>query len=210
MLASVLVVFLCGHLFSTCIAFQSESNFHRLKIKTMINRGDFSVKDQSESWRTSTGKENSKPLWESLLKFSSSLSSRLADSGQAGILAYGMLNFLYYSTTTLLAWNFSFKDDLSGSTLRTLNMSRRLTYVAQRALKVSAIVWAGSQVTKGLRIMGAIVLAPLGDAVLKSIQTKFSIASRNAAFWLLVRIILLTSVSLYLLLILSSSIILTR
>lgn len=51
-----------------------------------------------------------------------------------------------------------------------------------RLLKVSGIVWAGSQVTKAFRISGALVGAPLANAILSKFQSLLSIESRSKAF----------------------------
>ncbi|KAG1334293.1 hypothetical protein COCNU_03G004130 [Cocos nucifera] len=60
----------------------------------------------------------------------------------------------------------------------------RMGYVAavERFLKVMAMVWAGSQVTKILRAGGALALAPFVDRGLSWFTVKFKFESEGKAF----------------------------
>ncbi|CAA2949284.1 hypothetical protein CDL12_13297 [Olea europaea subsp. europaea] len=79
---------------------------------------------------------------------------RLKRYGISGILSYGLLNTVYYLTTFLVVW----------------------------FLKVMAMVWAGSQVTKLVRAGGALALAPLVDRGLSWFTVKFNFKSQGKAF----------------------------
>ncbi|CAM0951566.1 unnamed protein product [Alopecurus aequalis] len=72
------------------------------------------------------------------------LLEQLKRYGAAGVLAYGLLNTVYYVTTFLLVW-FHFSP-----------APGKMGYAAavERFLKLMAMVWAGSQVTKVLRAGG--------------------------------------------------------
>lgn len=52
----------------------------------------------------------------------------------------------------------------------------------ERFLKLMAMVWAGSQVTKVLRAGGALALAPLVDRGLRWFTVKFNFQSEGKAF----------------------------
>ncbi|XP_026659582.2 uncharacterized protein LOC103704914 isoform X2 [Phoenix dactylifera] len=103
---------------------------------------------------------------------SNELMQRLKRYGVAGILSYGLLNTIYYLTTFLLVW-FYFAP-----------APGRMGYVAavQRFLKVMAMVWAGSQVTKIVRAGGALALAPFVDRGLSWFTVKFKFESEGKAF----------------------------
>ncbi|XP_022885076.1 uncharacterized protein LOC111401531 isoform X2 [Olea europaea var. sylvestris] len=69
---------------------------------------------------------------------------RLKRYGISGILSYGLLNTFYYLTTFLVVWFY------------VSPAPARMGYLAavERFLKVMAMVWAGSQVTKLVRAGG--------------------------------------------------------
>uniref|UniRef100_A0ACD5Y1B5 Uncharacterized protein n=1 Tax=Avena sativa TaxID=4498 RepID=A0ACD5Y1B5_AVESA len=100
------------------------------------------------------------------------LLQKLKRYGAAGVLAYGLLNTVYYVTTFLLVW-FRFSPGPG-----------RMGYAAavERFLKLMAIVWAGSQVTKVLRAGGALAMAPFVDRGLRWFTVKFSFQSEGKAF----------------------------
>lgn len=115
------------------------------------------------------------------------LSSTLSSLGSSGILSYGLLNFVYYTVVTLIAWI------LTGKKYSNEKILIRLS-------KVSSSVWLGSQVTKAFRITGAIVLAPAIDQFMTKMQKYFNI-SRNKCFWILTSGIWISMAAFYLLLI---------
>ncbi|KAL8546948.1 hypothetical protein ACS0TY_006601 [Phlomoides rotata] len=75
---------------------------------------------------------------------SNEILTRLKRYGVSGVLAYGLLNTAYYLTTFLVVW------------LYVAPAPGRMGYSAavERFLKVMAMVWAGSQVTKLKRAGG--------------------------------------------------------
>ncbi|KAL8166709.1 hypothetical protein V2J09_008208 [Rumex salicifolius] len=98
--------------------------------------------------------------------------NQLKRYGVSGILSYGILNTAYYSTTFLLVWFFF--SPAPG----------KMGYLAavQRFLKIMAMVWAGSQVTKLIRAAGALALAPFVDRGLSWFTERFKFQSRGKAF----------------------------
>ncbi|XP_037441316.1 uncharacterized protein LOC119309413 [Triticum dicoccoides] len=104
------------------------------------------------------------------------LLEQLKRYGAAGVLSYGLLNTVYYVTTFLLVW-FHFSP-----------APGRMGYAAavERFLKLMAMVWAGSQVTKILRAGGALALAPLVDRGLRWFTVKFNFQSEGKAFAMIV------------------------
>uniref|UniRef100_A0A0E0M1S3 Uncharacterized protein n=1 Tax=Oryza punctata TaxID=4537 RepID=A0A0E0M1S3_ORYPU len=100
------------------------------------------------------------------------LLERLKRYGAAGVLSYGLLNTVYYVTTFLLVWfYFSPAPGKMG-----------YTAAVERFLKLMAMVWAGSQVTKILRAGGALALAPFVDRGLRWFTVRFNFKSEGKAF----------------------------
>lgn len=97
---------------------------------------------------------------------------RLKRYGAAGVLSYGLLNTVYYVTTFLLVW-FIFSP-----------APGKMGYAAavERFLKLMAMVWAGSQVTKIFRAGGALALAPFVDRGLRWFTVRFNFKSEGKAF----------------------------
>nr|QGN65298.1 E2F-related protein [Oryza punctata] len=103
---------------------------------------------------------------------SKELLERLKRYGAAGVLSYGLLNTVYYVTTFLLVWfYFSPAPGKMG-----------YTAAVERFLKLMAMVWAGSQVTKILRAGGALALAPFVDRGLRWFTVRFNFKSEGKAF----------------------------
>ncbi|KAI4323628.1 hypothetical protein L6164_023219 [Bauhinia variegata] len=101
---------------------------------------------------------------------------RLRRYGVSGILSYGLLNTAYYLTTFLFVW------------LYIAPSPGKMGYLAavERFLKVMAMVWAGSQVTKLIRAGGALALAPFVDRGLSWFTVKFKFESQGKAFMAIV------------------------
>ncbi|XP_044462571.1 uncharacterized protein LOC123193591 isoform X1 [Mangifera indica] len=101
---------------------------------------------------------------------------KLRRYGISGILSYGLLNTAYYLMTFLFVWFY------------VAPAPGRIGYVAavERFLKVMAMVWAGSQVTKLLRAGGALALAPVVDKGLSWFTVKFKFESQGKAFMAIV------------------------
>ncbi|KAL9448048.1 hypothetical protein AB3S75_015506 [Citrus x aurantiifolia] len=129
----------------------------------------------SDAGNCSTNDEGSTEKPESSQKesFSSKeVLKKLRRYGISGILSYGLLNTAYYLTTFLLVWFY------------VAPVPGRMGYVAavERFLKVMAMVWAGSQVTKLVRAAGALALAPFVDRGLSWFTEKFKFQSQGKAF----------------------------
>lgn len=103
---------------------------------------------------------------------SNEILKKLRRYGISGLLSYGLLNTAYYLTTFLIVW------------LYVAPAPGRMGYLAaaQRFLKVMAMVWAGSQVTKLLRAGGALALAPFVDRGLSWFTVRFHFESQGKAF----------------------------
>ncbi|XP_014498863.1 uncharacterized protein LOC106759970 isoform X1 [Vigna radiata var. radiata] len=101
---------------------------------------------------------------------------KLRRYGVSGILSYGLLNTAYYLTTFLFVWFYI------------APAPAKMGYAAavQRFLKVMAMVWAGSQVTKLIRAGGALALAPFVDRGLSWFTDKFKFQSQGKAFMAIV------------------------
>ncbi|XP_059649337.1 uncharacterized protein LOC132295189 [Cornus florida] len=101
---------------------------------------------------------------------------RLRRYGISGILSYGLLNTAYYLTTFLLVWFY------------VAPAPGKMGYFAavERFLKIMAMVWAGSQVTKLARAGGALALAPFVDRGLSWFAVKFNFQSQGKAFMVVV------------------------
>ncbi|KAF5742478.1 hypothetical protein HS088_TW09G00527 [Tripterygium wilfordii] len=101
---------------------------------------------------------------------------KLRRYGISGILAYGLLNTAYYLTTFLVVWFY------------VAPVPAKIGYLAaaKRFLKVMAMVWAGSQVTKLVRAAGALAVAPFVDRGLSWFTVKFKFESQWKAFMAIV------------------------
>ncbi|XP_027114244.1 uncharacterized protein LOC113751354 isoform X2 [Coffea eugenioides] len=124
---------------------------------------DISLPEQTDS----TGKENHQQ--ESLT--TNEILKRLKRYGVAGVLSYGLLNTCYYLSTFLFVW------------LYVAPAPGRMGYVAaaERFLKILAMVWAGSQVTKLIRAGWALALAPAVDRGLSWFTIKYKFKSQGKA-----------------------------
>ncbi|XP_025624772.1 uncharacterized protein [Arachis hypogaea] len=107
---------------------------------------------------------------------SNEILTKLRRYGISGILSYGLLNTAYYLTTFLIVWFYI------------APAPGRMGYLAavERFLKVMAMVWAGSQVTKLIRAGGALALAPFVDRGLSWFTAKFKFQSQGKAFMTIV------------------------
>ncbi|CEM16907.1 unnamed protein product [Vitrella brassicaformis CCMP3155] len=99
---------------------------------------------------------------------------RIRSYGLAGMLSYGVLNALYYTVAVALAWCCRMTcPSMAAPSLRC---------ATQRFVKVFVLVWAGSQVTKGLRAAMAVMIAPFVDKVLAATQRRLRLKTRERAF----------------------------
>ncbi|CAM9799397.1 unnamed protein product [Discosporangium mesarthrocarpum] len=117
-----------------------------------------------------------------------------------GLLAYGVLNFLYYTLAFGLAWKGGVGLAPAGSALGTqasMGMSGRLSMSGKRFLKVMTLVWAGSQATKPLRVAGALALGPLAERGLTATERRMGFRSQEQAFTALCSLLLSSMVLLF-------------
>nr|VDC80172.1 unnamed protein product [Brassica rapa] len=119
---------------------------------------------------------------------SEELLMKLKRYGLSGVLSYGLLNTVYYSTAFLLVWFY------------VAPAPGKMGYLAaaERFVKVMAMVWAGSQVTKLVRIGGAVALAPIVDRGLSWFTVKYKFESQGKAFGAIVGICLGLALMLFL------------
>lgn len=102
--------------------------------------------------------------------------TKLRRYGTAGILSYGLLNTAYYLSAFLVTWFYI------------APAPGKMGYftAVKRFVKLMAMVWAGSQVTKLLRAGGALALAPVVAKGLSWFMTKFKFRSQAKAFTVIV------------------------
>ena len=122
------------------------------------------------------------------------LKLKLSKAGQSGLLSYGVLNFLYYSSATLLTLRFA-KFELSA--VSNLPFKQKMISIASQLSKIVVMVWIGSQMTKIGRLVLAILFAPTADMVLNKVQGRLSLKNRNQTFWILVAGILMGTIAFY-------------
>jgi len=148
----------------------------------------------------------STPLFSATAAATPTLKERLSSAGRGGLLAYGFLNFLYYTSVTAIAWHFSSagRAETAAAALAATTLQQRVSVSALRMGKVAGIVWIGSQITKPQRLTGALVLSPLGDKVLRQVQSKTNL-SVGKAFALLCALLLSSTALFYGAIILLSS-----
>jgi len=97
---------------------------------------------------------------------------KLRELGLAGVVAYGLLNTVYYTATFLFVWLYVAK----------VPQGAGAASAAKSFLAVFGTVWAGSQVTKLARAAGAVVLAPIVDRALDVVQSTLKLKSKQQAF----------------------------
>ncbi|XP_058180344.1 uncharacterized protein LOC131298861 [Rhododendron vialii] len=117
------------------------------------------------------GPQDQEPFWST-----TQIITRLRKYGIAGVLSYGLLNTAYYLIAFLLVWFYI------------APVPGKMGYWAavDRFVKIMAIVWAGSQVTKIVRAGGALALAPFVDRGLSWFTVKFEFESQGKAFMAIV------------------------
>ncbi|KAJ7544265.1 hypothetical protein O6H91_09G071600 [Diphasiastrum complanatum] len=104
------------------------------------------------------------------------LTNKFQSLGLAGVLSYAFLNLCYYLGTFLVLWLYVIPSPGGLGFIRAV----------KRVVEVLAIVWAGGEVTKLLRLAGALILAPFFDRVLNWFTGRFGFDSRGKAFGLLI------------------------
>ncbi|ABO94692.1 hypothetical protein OSTLU_119512 [Ostreococcus lucimarinus CCE9901] len=86
----------------------------------------------------------------------------LKNLGPAGMVSYGALNSCYYTCAYIYC------------------LQRSSLTLQGRFLEVAVLVWAGSQVTKALRVWLAVVLTPITSILLSQIEQKYTIKRTQA------------------------------
>ena len=84
-------------------------------------------------------------IWSKYKRKIEELSRSLANAGQAGLLAYGLLNFVYYNSVTVIAWIASGSGG-GLSALAEMTVKQRVASSAVKMAKVAVIVWTSRQV----------------------------------------------------------------
>ena len=127
------------------------------------------------------------------------LKDALGKYGYSGTTAYGIMNLAYYSIATIAAWRIS---DLGNTVLATntelkLNAFQIYRQIGKQLLKLSGVVWAGSQVTKIFRLYAAIAMSPFIENAYSKAQVKLGIKSRKKLFWLTFGAIWVVALTMY-------------
>ncbi|KAG5034843.1 hypothetical protein JHK87_009753 [Glycine soja] len=154
---------LCNHI-AIAIAAASDTFFCNCQTPELSDA--YSHEGSSDSEENKKGKSLS----------SNEILKKLRRYGISGILSYGLLNTAYYLTTFLFVWFYI------------APAPAKMGYGAavKRFLKVMAMVWAGSQVTKLVRAGGALALAPFVDRGLSWFTHKFKFQTQGKAFMAIV------------------------
>ena len=124
------------------------------------------------------------------------LQEKLAASGRAGLLAYGILNCFYYISVTAITCYITLKK-YPFVINRGATFLQRVQFVLSRLGSVAGTVWVGSQITKIFRLSGAVICAPVVDNLMMQCQKYFKLPSRNAAFWFIVAMLWATVILFY-------------
>jgi hypothetical protein len=153
-----------------------------------------------------TGKAASKFGLGNWKDYSAKLTAQLTAAGRGGLLAYGVLNTLYYTTVTAITWYLTGSKNIPVTSTSYTSVVRS-TLV--RLGKVMGVVWTGSQVTKPLRLSGAIVSAPFTDKLIGKFQKQFNIESYGKAYSMLLASVLVVAITFYATLILGTATVLS-
>ncbi|CAI8595907.1 unnamed protein product [Vicia faba] len=142
--------------------------FNTRLCSTNTNGNTYELSDSSSHEGSEESKESKKGKSLSI----NEIMKKLKRYGVSGILSYGLLNTAYYLTTFLFVWFYI------------APAPGKMGYrpAVERFLKLLAMVWAGSQVTKLLRAAGALALAPFVDRGLTWFTNKFKFQSQGKAF----------------------------
>ncbi|KAK3268565.1 hypothetical protein CYMTET_22939 [Cymbomonas tetramitiformis] len=111
------------------------------------------------------------------------ISANLREMGMAGMVAYGLLNTLYYVIAFSIGWT-QFADVRRGV---------GIGEAVKQFLQVMAMVWAGSQVTKLPRLACAAFMAPIVDKGAILVAERFNLQSKQSAFLATIAICLLVA-----------------
>ncbi|KAI3495522.1 hypothetical protein L1887_37863 [Cichorium endivia] len=166
---------------STRLHFKFQMNnaqFSRKRLQLRCVRGDdpHGLSDISDHPSSSINQEGEINESQGKSSSSSEILKKLKRYGISGILSYGLLNTAYYLTAFLVAWFYI------------APAPGKMGYwtAVKRFVKLMAMVWAGSQVTKLARAGGALALAPVVDKGLSWFMEKFKFKSQAKAFTVIV------------------------
>ncbi|KAH0981435.1 hypothetical protein GBA52_008612 [Prunus armeniaca] len=152
------------------ISLNQKNQFQRFSlVNGNDNANGYGLSDAESFSTKSQGAIGNSDSGEGVPVTSNEILKKLRRYGISGLLSYGLLNTAYYLTTFLLVWFY------------VAPAPGRMGYVpaVQRFLKIMAMVWAGSQVTKLVRAGGALALAPLVDRGLSWFGAKFHFESQG-------------------------------
>ena len=115
-----------------------------------------------------------KQVWKRITQFASVTVDRLENAGSAGIVAYSLLTFAWYTTAILCQWRRLIAIAPVGAPSAFLAASMR------HFVRSSFVAYIGAQFTKLPRMSLATALAPVGNWALRSTQKKFFVSEDRA------------------------------
>ncbi|CAM9508074.1 unnamed protein product [Sphacelaria rigidula] len=121
-------------------------------------------------------------------------SDKLRAYGLAGVLAYGVMNQLYYSAAFVVLWLGPI-GAVAATAPATAGLGATVAASTKQFGKVVALVWVGSQATKPLRYLLALLFAPAAEILLTATQKRLRLATRRRAFFLLCGLLLTSTAS---------------
>lgn len=139
--------------------------------------------DDSSLHPTSESTSNIKIQMKRYKDAAARISANLRDLGMAGMVAYGLLNTLYYVVAFTIGW----------TQFAAVQRGVGIGEAVKQFLQVMAIVWAGSQVTKVPRLACAAFIAPIVDKGAILVAERFHMQSKQSAFLATIAICLLVA-----------------
>lgn len=134
-----------------------------------------SVQPNCVGRKSSGDTPSSSPSSPSFLERVRDLQSKLVSAGLPALISYGLMNTLYYVVAFSISyWSYG---ALGGQPSQTPGLRGQYRH----ALVIFSLVWAGSQVTKLLRLSVALVLAPTTAKILDLVQAKLGLRSQGQA-----------------------------
>ena len=133
------------------------------------------MKSETDKWKREMKlyfpKQNM--FYKKLKVFFNRRADALKSAGRAGLISYGFLNLAWYTFALIFSWK-----RVAGTSYVPIGVSR--SFLMQNSLrkfmKVLAVVYVGSQITKLPRLCLAVISAPVGDLALKWLEKKFQIS----------------------------------
>ena len=113
-----------------------------------------------------------------LRRLTSKQAYRLKDAGRAGVLSYGILNFLWYTLAIIWRWQ---KLGAGPNAAALVDGKIQAIHLSLRKFgNTLATVYVGSQLTKLPRLSLAVALAPLGDKLLRQAEKRLKVSTDEA------------------------------